>query len=415
MGRFKREAITVQEALERVMAYIPAGSLEQVKLEDSIGRRLASDVHASHPVPHFRRSGMDGYAIRASDTIGASPEQPILLEVVETIPCGATAQLPLQPGQAARIMTGAAVPDEADAVIMFEKTASVKRNGQTYAAVCEEVRRGANVTPIAQETAQGELILEAGRLIGAGEAALLAMFGYGQVPVYKRPRAAIFATGTELLRVEEPLQTGKIRNSNMYMLAALVQEAGAVPDIQVTIPDDVETARSAILAAMEEYDLVLTIGGVSVGDYDILYDLVTSWDGKVLFNKLKMRPGSPTTAGVYKGKLLLALSGNPGACFVGFTLFAEPALLGMQGVKQPIRQEQKAYLAVDYGKDDKFARYVRAKLEFREGQIWVWPACKDASSMTASIKEADSLMVIPPHSGRLAAGELVSFIRIKHR
>ncbi|WP_313781921.1 gephyrin-like molybdotransferase Glp [Paenibacillus larvae] len=331
MGRFEREALTVKEALERVMAHVPAGNLEKVKLEESIGRRLASDVHASHPVPHFRRSGMDGYAVRSSDTAGASAERPVLLEVVETVPCGSIAQRQLQPGQAARIMTGAAVPDEADAVIMFEMTASVQRNGRTYAAVRKEMRPGANVTPVAQEMPQGELILEAGRLIGAGEAALLAMFGHASVPVYKRPRVAIFATGTELLRVEEQLQAGRIRNSNGYMLAALVQEAGALPDIKVTIPDKVETAKSAILAAMDEYDLVLTTGGVSVGDYDVLYDMVANWDGKLLFNKLRMRPGSPTTAGIYKDRLLLALSGNPGACYVGFILFAKPVLLGMQG------------------------------------------------------------------------------------
>ncbi|MCY7475348.1 molybdopterin molybdenumtransferase MoeA, partial [Paenibacillus larvae] len=147
MGRFEREALTVKEALERVMAHVPAGNLEKVKLEESIGRRLASDVHASHPVPHFRRSGMDGYAVRSSDTAGASAERPVLLEVVETVPCGSIAQRQLQPGQAARIMTGAAVPDEADAVIMFEMTASVQRNGRTYAAVRKEMRPGANVTP----------------------------------------------------------------------------------------------------------------------------------------------------------------------------------------------------------------------------------------------------------------------------
>ncbi|MEV3668300.1 gephyrin-like molybdotransferase Glp [Paenibacillus larvae] len=414
MGRFEREALTVKEALERVMAHVPAGNLEKVKLEESIGRRLASDVHASHPVPHFRRSGMDGYAVRSSDTAGASAERPVLLEVVETVPCGSIAQRQLQPGQAARIMTGAAVPDEADAVIMFEMTASVQRNGRTYAAVRKEMRPGANVTPVAQEMPQGELILEAGRLIGAGEAALLAMFGHASVPVYKRPRVVIFATGTELLRVEEQLQAGRIRNSNGYMLAALVQEAGALPDIKVTIPDKVETAKSAILAAMDEYDLVLTTGGVSVGDYDVLYDMVANWDGKLLFNKLRMRPGSPTTAGIYKDRLLLALSGNPGACYVGFILFAKPVLLGMQGGKQPVQREQRAYLATDYGKDNKFTRYVRSKLEFREGQVWIRPACNDASSMTTSIKDADCLMVIPPHSGKIAAGELVSFVPIKH-
>ncbi|MDT2235612.1 molybdopterin molybdotransferase MoeA [Paenibacillus larvae] len=413
MGRFEREALTVKEALERVMAHVPAGNLEKVKLEESIGRRLASDVHASHPVPHFRRSGMDGYAVRSSDTAGASAERPVLLEVVETVPCGSIAQRQLQPGQAARIMTGAAVPDEADAVIMFEMTASVQRNGRTYAAVRKEMRPGANVTPVAQEMPQGELILEAGRLIGAGEAALLAMFGHASVPVYKRPRVAIFATGTELLRVEEQLQAGRIRNSNGYMLAALVQEAGALPDIKVTIPDKVETAKSAILAAMDEYDLVLTTGGVSVGDYDVLYDMVANWDGKLLFNKLRMRPGSPTTAGIYKDRLLLALSGNPGACYVGFILLPSRFYWACRG-KQPVQREQRAYLATDYGKDNKFTRYVRSKLEFREGQVWIRPACNDASSMTTSIKDADCLMVIPPHSGKIAAGELVSFVPIKH-
>lgn len=414
--KFNREIITVPEALARIMPRVGPGTAEAVPLEEAFGRRLAEDLHADHPVPHFRRSGMDGFALRSAETRGASGESPVRLEVAGVIPCGCVFDRPLLPGQAARIMTGAAVPDEADAVVMFEQTETVEEDGRTYVAVRKEAKLGANISEVGLEMKAGELLLKAGCFIGAGESALLAMFGVPKVLVYRRPRVAVYATGSELLQVADKLVPGRIRNSNGYMLAALVREAGGVPVLMEAIPDDVALAREAILSAMEEYDAVITTGGVSVGDYDILYDLTHDWDGELLFNKVAMRPGSPTTAGVRGGKLLFALSGNPGACFVGFMLFACTALLAMQGVPDPYPPETKAVMLTDYAKADKFAKYLRGIRRTSEnGVVCVEPVGIDASSITVSIRDSDCLIVIPPGDAPLEAGQVVTVIPLANR
>lgn len=410
--KFNREIVPVGEAQSRVMKHVKPLTAEKVRLEDAYGRRLAENLYAANPVPHFRRSGMDGFAVRTAETTGASAEAPVRLAVAAVIPCGEVMREPLLSGQAARIMTGAAVPDDADAVVQFELTDSIEENGHSYVLVKKELRPGANVSEIGLETKEGDLLLEAGRRIGPGEIALLAMFGVPEVGVLRQPRVAVFATGTELLRVDEALQPGRIRNSNGYMIGAQVREAGAVPFLMEAIPDDVELAKKAILQALDEYDAVITTGGVSVGDYDILYDLTTSWDGELLFNKVAMRPGSPTTVGVREGKLLFALSGNPGACFVGFELFARPALSAMQGAALPMPAEHTAVLAVDYTKGDKFTKYLRGVRFVEDGTVFVKPVGIDASSITVSIRDSDCLIVVPYGEHGVRAGDRVTVIAL---
>jgi molybdopterin molybdotransferase len=409
--KFNREIAAVQDAMARVMARVRAGAAEAVPLEAAFGRHIAADLYADQPVPHFRRSGMDGYALRSAETAGATEAAPVRLEVAGTIPCGSVFEGRLLPGQAVRIMTGAAVPDEADAVVMFEQTEAVEADGRSYVAVQKEVTAGANISEVGLELKAGELLLEAGRLIGAGESALLAMFGLPVVTVYRRPRVAVFATGSELLRVQDPLVPGRIRNSNGYMLAAQVREAGAVPDLMESIPDDVALAKKRILSALEQYDAVITTGGVSVGDFDILYDLTNEWDGELLFNKVAMRPGSPTTVGVREDKLLFALSGNPGACFVGFELFVRPALRAMQGAQSPLPVEYKARLLTDYLKTDKFTKFLRGVHRVAaDGTLSVEPVGIDASSITVSVRDSDCLIVVPPALEPLRAGQIVAVI-----
>lgn len=412
--KFNREIVSIQEAVERVLKCVTPSALEQVPLDSVMGRRLGEPLVADHPVPHFRRSGMDGYAVRAAETRGASMDMPIRLEVVGSIPCGAVMEAELQPGQAARIMTGAAVPEGADAVIMLEQTDSLDQEGKQWVMVKREMTCGSNISEVGIEVQKGELLLEAGRLLGPGEIALLAMFGVPLVTVYRVPQVAIFATGTELLRVEESLAPGKIRNSNGYMLASQVRETGAVPHLMEAIPDEVELARAEILSAMSEYDAVITTGGVSVGDYDILYELTNQWDGELLFNKVAMRPGSPTTVSFRQGKFLFALSGNPGACFVGFELFARPAMLAMQGVPEPKPVEHAAVMAVDYRKTDKFTKLLRGVRKVSgQGVMLVEPVGLDASSVTVSIRDADCLIIVPPAEEPLLSGDLVRIIPLR--
>lgn len=410
--RFQREIVDVWDAQKRLETWIRPLGTEKVKLTDSIGRYLGENVAATHDFPHFRRSMMDGFAVRSADTKGASEEHPVTLQVIESIPCGAVPTKKLTANTAVRIMTGAMMPEGADSVVMIELTEQMQKDGQTYAVVKKETKPDENVIPIGLEMAKGTLILEKGRKINPGEAALLAAFGYDTVTVSRRPTVAIFATGSELLDVSDPLEPGKIRNSNSYMVAAQVLNAGGIPVLLEKVPDDVGLAKSMILDAMEKVDLVITTGGASVGDYDILVDIFEQWDGKMLFNKVAMRPGSPTTVGVWRDKFLFALSGNPGACFVGFELFVRPVIWGMQGKPDIYLPSFSAFLAEDYKKNDSFYRIVRGKSEVKDGKIYVRSAGIDQSNVLSSIRDTDCLIVIPRDRNVMNAGEMVKVLRL---
>lgn len=404
--KFERELIQVQRAQQMVLEHVQAQPVERCTLAESFGRRLAAAVTADHPVPPFRRSGVDGYAIAAEDSAGATPGNARKLSVMETVLCGMSPVYSIAPGQASRIMTGAVVPEGADAVVMLEMTAAQGSEVQIF----KQVQPGDNITPVGGEVQRGEELLEAGRVIGAGEAALLATFGYAEVPVYRKPRVAIFSTGSELLEVHEPLSPAKIRNSNSYMLASLVREAGGEPLLMPLLPDDPDQVEQALRDVWQQTDLVLTTGGVSVGDKDVLVDLFGRWDGTLLFNKVAMRPGSPTSVGVRHGKLLFALSGNPGACFVGFELFVRPYIKGLLGAAVREHREATAYLEADYSRGSAYPRYVRGTMQLDDGIVKVSPAGRDKSSITISIKDADCLICIPAGGRGAARGEKVRLL-----
>ncbi|RUT35902.1 molybdopterin molybdenumtransferase MoeA [Paenibacillus zeisoli] len=411
-SKLHRNAIQVQEAQAIIQSHVQLGDCEHVDLSEAKGRYLAEDIMAPHPYPHFRRSGMDGFAIISGDTAGSSTENPVWLEVVDEIPAGSLPSVALVPGTVSRIMTGAKVPDEADAVIMFEMTETVVNQGRTTIQVKREIEAGKNVTPVGLELREGDLILEKGTFLSTGEISVLATFGVHQVSVFKRPTVAIFSTGSELLGVEEAIQDGKIRNSNTYMLASQVRDAGGDPIILDAIQDDLQIAKQRVEEAFHFYDIVVTTGGVSVGDFDIMADLVRGDEVTMLFNKVTMRPGSVTTAAVKEGKLLFALSGNPGACFVGFELFVRPALGLMQGSKQPFLTELTAVLGRSYEKINNFTRFVRGSLSIVDAQLVATPASLDESNVMITIKDSDCLIVVPPSSGVLNAGDKVKILRL---
>lgn len=412
INKFNRKAVLVSDAQKLIMPHTHLGDTEWIALAESGGRILAQDMIAPHPYPHFRRSGMDGYAILSNDTKGCSTDKPTYLEVVDEIPCGSLPSIKLVSGTASRIMTGAKVPDEGDAVVMFEMTETSENRGRKYIQLKREIKPGQNITPVGLELAEGEIILDKGRKLGTGGLSVLATFGIHKVPVIKKPRVAIISTGSELLGIDEPLQDGRIRNSNTFMLANQVREAGGEPHILKMISDDLTIAKQRVEEALTLYDVVITTGGVSVGDYDIMADLVAGQDVEMLFNKVTMRPGSVTTAAVKKGKLLFALSGNPGACFVGFELFARPAMGRMLGVANPFLPEFRAELGTTYSKINNFTRYVRGRQEIVDGRVLVYPAQLDESSVMITIKDSHVLIVIPPSNESIEAGEIVNVIKL---
>ncbi|WP_411346968.1 gephyrin-like molybdotransferase Glp [Paenibacillus sp. WLX2291] len=411
-AKFHRKPITPAAAQQKIAAHVQPSATEQIPLHTAGGRFLAQTVTAPHPYPHFRRSGMDGYALVSADLKQASSDQVIWLKVVDNIPCGYTPSVHITSGHASRIMTGAMVPDGADVVVMLEMTEQRIEDGETFVGIKRQMESGRNITPIGLEVQQGDVLLEQGRVIGAGEISVLATFGVHTVTVYRRPQVAVFSTGTELLSVEDEIEPGKIRNSNSLMLAEQITAAGGEPHLLGAVEDDLELARGMMLNALETYDLVVSSGGVSVGDYDIMGDLVRSDDVEMLFNKISMRPGSVTTGAVKDGKLLFALSGNPGACFVGCELLVRPTIRQMMGSQDSYLPEWQAELGRDYVKINSFTRYVRGRLEAHDGKLIAYPALLDESNVMVTIKDSDCLIVIPPTSETLPAGTSVSVLRL---
>lgn len=411
--RFHRQAITPEEACRRILAHVQPLAAEEVPLADAWRRSAARSIAAPHPYPPFRRSGMDGYAVRAADLPTADATASVELEVLESLQAGTVPTRSVGPGQASRIMTGGMLPEGADTVVMLEMTAAYDRGGVSYVRISKSVPAGRNVSGIGSELNAGATLIEEGRVIGAGETALLAAFGFAAVSVVRRPRIGILSTGSELLEVGDPLAPGRIRNSNAPMLSVLAREAGAEPVLLGRVPDRADEAEALIRSGLADCDLLLTTGGVSVGDSDILVDILARWEGRTLFNKIAMRPGSPTTAALLNGKLLLALSGNPGACFVGFQLLAAPAIRTMLRHGHPMPVSFQARLAERFPKINAFPRYVRGRTETRDGVLWVRPAGEDQSGLMTTIARADCLMVIPPLKEEMGEGAVVTVIPLK--
>ncbi|XID95498.1 gephyrin-like molybdotransferase Glp [Paenibacillaceae bacterium WGS1546] len=405
--RFRRKAVQPEKARQSILAHVATLPSEQASLHDAWDRYLAEPLIAPIPFPPYRRSGMDGYAVRVADLEAAEQDRPAELAVLETIPGGAEPNYPVGAGQAARIMTGGMVPEGADAVVMLEMTETVMRAEQPVVRIGKRVPIGANISEIGSEIGQGALLLPAGTRIGVGETALLAACGCSRVSVARRPRVAVLSTGSELLEVDEPLLPGKIRNSNSPMLAALIREAGGEPVPLGKVPDDPAQADALVRQAFAACDLLLTTGGVSVGDYDVMVDVLGRQDVKLLFNKIAMRPGSPTTAALIGDRVVVALSGNPGACFVGFHLFVAPAIAKLLG-RDPEPQRFRAYLGADFPKVNAYRRYVRARTERKEGTVWATPTGDDKSSLMTTIVGADCLIEVPPLKEGLVKGHPVT-------
>jgi molybdopterin molybdotransferase len=266
---------------------------------------------------------------------------------------------------------------------------------ESFIEIKRTVKSNDNISFQGEDTKEGTMLAEAGTRITPGLIAVLATFGHHTVSVFKKPVVGILSTGTELLDVNEPLQPGKIRNSNAYMVAAQARAMGAAVNLYQHREDDLDSLYENITECLKESDILITTGGVSVGDYDYLPAIYKKLGAEVLFNKIAMRPGSVTTVAVHEGKWLFGLSGNPSACFVGCELFVRPVVLSGMKVKKPHCKAVKAVLGADFPKPNPFTRFVRAVLtEEFDGNV-VTPAGLDKSGSVSSLLAANSLIVLP--------------------
>lgn len=408
-----RVPILIEEAISRVMEHKREGEKEYVSIYHCNGRYLSEDIKAIHDVPKFNRSSYDGFAIRAKDTKGASCEMPVEFEIIDEIGAGQVSTKKIGEYQAIRIMTGAMLPRDANAVVMLEKTVERKKNGQTYIKIDHMLHKGENISFQGEDVKKGEVLLKKGTKINPGVVAVLATFGIEQVPVAKKPTIGLFATGTELLEVHEELEEGKIRNSNAYMILAQIERAGAVPRYFGKLPDVMETSFEAIRQKIDSVDMLITTGGVSVGDYDLLPEIYRKLGAEVLFNKIAMRPGSVTTVANLNGKLLFGLSGNPSACYVGFELFTNTIIKSLLFIENPRLPIVDAVLKENFPDANSFTRLIRSKVSIVNGKIETRTSGMDKSNIVSSLASANGLTILPGGESGYKCGDIVKVILLE--
>lgn len=409
----RRKPIWVKEATEKIMELKKRGEKEWVSIDECDGRFLAEPLIADHDVPPFDRSPYDGFAIRSRDTLSASSQNPMQFEVVDEIGAGQVSCEQVHDFQAIRIMTGAAIPRGADSVIMLELVKEEITLDKKVITIKRKVKAGENISFQGEDAKKGEVLLEQGTVINPGVKALLATFGYHKVPVAKKPVIGVIATGSELLRVDEPLVPGKIRNSNGYMIESQIIRAGASIKKYENCADDLESLLSSVKHAMKECDIIITTGGVSVGDFDYLPEIYKQIGAQVLFNKIAMRPGSVTTVAKCDNKLFYGLSGNPSACYVGFELYVRPIIRYWLYSRKPFLNKATATLNADFPKPNPFNRFVRSKLSYDNGSLFVEPVGLDKSNVVTSIAWADCLMVLPGGTKGYKTGDLVDILLLE--
>ena len=408
-----RTAIPIEDAIRRVMESESNGLVEYVQLTEALGRFLAEDVIADQDVPAFNRSLYDGYAIKAEDTRG---ELPVDFEVIGKIGAGDVFSGRVEAFQAVRIMTGAQVPADCNAVVMLEHVEShIEEDGRIYITVQEVVPYGERVFFKGKEVQAGSCMVKKGTAITPGVVGLLATFGYSKVAVSKRPIVGVLATGSELLEIDEPLYPGKIRNSNSYMLVSQIERAGGEAVFLGIIEDDFEKSLSAVRAALEKVDILITTGGVSVGDYDYMPDIYKGLGATVLFNKVAMRPGSVTTVAKRGRQLLFGLSGNPSACYIGFELFVRPVIRKNLGSKQMHPACVKAMLTEDFPAPKAFTQLIRVKMSYEYSRVTVSSVGLNLSGSITSLAGADALLVLMPREESYKQGSEVPILLLSER
>lgn len=405
-----RTAISIGEAIHKVMDSQVGGLTEMVPLTQAHHRFLAEDILANQDVPAFNRALYDGFAIRAEDTINASDGWPIVFRVIEEIGAGSVFSEAVRPFQAVRIMTGAQIPDDCDAVIMLEHVREFMKDDKKNIEINRIVHSGDCVFRKGEEIQEGDCLVQKGTRITPGVIGLLATFGYSHVPVGKKPIVGILATGSELLDIHEPLARGKIRNSNSYMLMSQVEKAGGEPLYLGKLEDDLEKSIQVIKETLPKVDLLITTGGVSVGDFDFLPEIYKRIGATVLFNKIAMRPGSVTTVAKLGEQLLFGLSGNPSASFIGFELFVRPIIRRSLGNEDVQLSSVQAILDEDFLAPNDFTQLIRTTVFSKGTQMFVSSNGLNMSSSITSLAGADALLVLPPKKGGYRKGAVADIL-----
>lgn len=394
--------ISVEEALNTILPHIRILGTERVPLQDSLGSILAEDMTAPFNVPPLDNSAMDGYAVRADDIQGASKQSPVRLSISGELPAGYQSRHPLQKGEALRIMTGAPVPDGADTVVMQEDT----RCTGTSVDILEPPPRGSNIRKAGEDIAEGQLLFSSGTRIRPAHIGTLASLKRSVLTVYQRPRVAILSTGDELVDIDGDNSGGKIISSNTYSLSALVKENGAVP-VNLGIGRDTREALMEKFRQGLHADIILSSGGVSVGDYDFVKDVLQELGLDMKFWKVSMRPGQPLAFGMIEGKPAFGLPGNPVSVMVSFEQFVRPAIRKMMGYKKIFRPLITCSAAEEITVTRGKKHFIRCVVTADNSGCRASTTGAQGSGMLTSMAMATGLMVIPEDLDRIHPGDRV--------
>jgi len=406
-GSVFRRLISRDEALQRIRRYVKLAALgvEEVELRSAFGRVLAEDVRASVDVPPFHRATMDGYAVKAKDTFGASETNPKSLRVVGSVEVGKMPATRLETGQAMAVATGSALPEGSDAVLPLEWT----RTGSTPNEILalRAVTTGENVMERGHDIKRGELLLKEGTRLTARELGVLSALGIARVKVYLKPKVAILSTGQELVEPGKPLTSGKIYDVNWITLYASVLECGGRPEFLGIVEDSVEKMENTMRKGLEMADVVVASGATSVGATDIMRSIVNRL-GKpgVIVDGVRMKPGKPTIIGVADGKPIFCLPGNPMSALVAFYNFVAPVLRAMAGLPPVRRRFVEAVLAGRVMPASGRLTTIPVRLEKGQEQLVAHPILKASGAITA-LALADGYVEIPEDVKFLESGERV--------
>lgn len=396
--------LRVEDARELLLRNAPARRVESLPLDQALGLITAEDVVAPEALPNFPRSGMDGYALRAVDTAAATRESPVTLHLAGIIPAGHPMLDGLQPLSAASIMTGGVIPGGADAVIRMEEV----RVTPSGVVIFRAVAAGENVAQVGEDVSEGQIVIRAGHRIRAAEINLLSAIGVDRVPVFAPPRVGILCTGDELVPSGVTPQLGQIRNSNGPGIAALVRAAGCDPVMMGLAHDAADVIAGAVSHALD-CDLILTSGGVSVGDFDVVREALTVLGAQHLFWRVSMKPGTPVCAGIVQDRLIIGLSGNPAAAITNFDLLVRPLLDYLCGRPTLGLLETGGILDQPVLRRLPIARYLRARVYTdSEGVLRVDTDMAQRAGVLSSMVHANAYAYIPPNQGPLPAGHEVA-------
>ena len=395
--------IHVEEALKNILDAVSPLGLEKVNILDALGRVIGEDVYAGRAIPPKDNSAMDGYALRAGDTRGASEETPAILEVVEDIPAGSIPEKRIGPGQAARIMTGAPVPEGADAVVRMEDS----RKENSRVAILVGAKVGQDIRRAGEDVQLGEKVISRGEIIRPAEVGMLAALGRSFISVHQRPLIAVVATGDELVDLDETPSPWKIVSSNSYSLAALVLDCGAVP-LQIGIAKDRREDLIAKFRAAMRADLIVSSGGVSVGDYDLVKEVMKKEGNRMQFWRVAMKPGRPMAFGAMGEVPIVGLPGNPVSSMVSFEQFIRPAILKMMGHANLFRRTVRARLGEDINKKSGIRHFIRARICREEDGYAVVTTCDQGSGILKSMVRANGLIILSEEVTKVRAGGMVT-------